>query len=101
MPGLANGPALYVRWLQKYYNLNYTRPSLLPHMKTLVAVFFLLMSGIGTAQDVHPEQKNANTQCVAVLRFFNSNTPNATMNLNWNQSTLQYQGGWTAQRRVH
>jgi hypothetical protein len=37
-------------------------------MRTLLAVFFLLMSGIGTAQDVHPKQNNANSQCVAILQ---------------------------------
>jgi len=51
-----------------YHNLNYSRCGLMSHMKTLIAGFFLLMSGIGTAQDVHPKQKNANSQCVAVLK---------------------------------
>ncbi len=37
-------------------------------MKALIAAFVLLMSGIGTAQDVHPKQKNTDSQCVAVLK---------------------------------
>jgi hypothetical protein len=38
------------------------------HMKALIASFVLLMSGIGTAQDVHPKQKNQDSECVAVLK---------------------------------
>jgi hypothetical protein len=37
-------------------------------MKTLMAGVFLLMNGIGSPQDVHPKQKNADPQCVAVLK---------------------------------
>jgi hypothetical protein len=42
---------------------------LMSRMKALIASFLLLMSGIGTAQDVHPKQKNnEDSECVAVLK---------------------------------